>query len=436
MESLWYWLKHAPTQRQASPSPTPTGSRDHLATTTTSSTHDGLAAIDPENPPVSYEDYGKVVERFLADHGGPDTPAARAKVDLFLRASTFVRLPKDSRGRVSALSLFDLTMRKSVVLSMQVDLFRYDADGDGRLTLAELRSYLADTVALLPPLAPLCGVKPGGQMMEDMSAFLPTWLDMAVQKFAFHHARRGYVNIHDLTLPQGSIQVLDELHRLRDLTGTDEASMRRLVENWFSVEKSTWLHSIFRDLDEDGDGLIRASEFERFPLFQLSPLFVERLFQEHASGRVAVVVSREDQDQDQDQDRRPTTTKMTASMRFSDVLDFLIAWEGRATAKGLQYFWPVFDQKNKGYLTQVDVYQFFRATAEMLREAGSGGEVKEEDVKDEIFDMVKPVHPWHITPKDLLDSQKATLVIGLLSDMNSFVSYEMLESQMAMDESS
>ena len=56
-------------------------------------------------------------------------------------------------------------------------------------------------------------------------------------------------------------------------------------------------------------------------------------------------------------------------------------------------------------------------------------------MKDEIFDMVKPKDPFRITLHDLFASQKATLVIGMLSDVNSFLNYEMRESQMGAEAS-
>ena len=47
-----------------------------------------------------------------------------------------------------------------------------------------------------------------------------------------------------------------------------------------------------------------------------------------------------------------------------------------------------------------------------------------EDVKDEIFDMVKPDHPLKITLADLTRSGQGDTVISILTDLNGFWSYE------------
>ena len=215
-------------------------------------------------------------------------------------------------------------------------------------------------------------------MAEDLSSFVPTWLDMSVLKFAFYHARNGRLPIRDLLVSP----VTSELHLLRELGGADEASMRRLVENWFSVQKSRWLYSMFDDLDVDRDGLLSREEFARLPVCRLSPLFASRLFQEHATGR-----------------------RRGAYMTFRDFLTFLIAWEGRMTPRALAYFWPVLDLGCKGYLTQADVYQLFKSVCETIREANPDADYRVEDVKDEIFDMVKPRDPLRITLQDVVASK-------------------------------
>ena len=46
------------------------------------------------------------------------------------------------------------------------------------------------------------------------------------------------------------------------------------------------------------------------------------------------------------------------------------------------------------------------------------------DVKDEIFDMVKPKDPLHITLQDLIDSGQGETVTNILIDLNGFWTYE------------
>jgi hypothetical protein len=47
-----------------------------------------------------------------------------------------------------------------------------------------------------------------------------------------------------------------------------------------------------------------------------------------------------------------------------------------------------------------------------------------EDVKDEIFDMVKPQFPLIITLQDLITSGQGGTVVSLLTDLHGFWLYE------------
>ena len=47
-----------------------------------------------------------------------------------------------------------------------------------------------------------------------------------------------------------------------------------------------------------------------------------------------------------------------------------------------------------------------------------------EDVKDEIFDMVRPKDPYKITLQDLINSGQGDTVISILIDLNGFWTYE------------
>lgn len=47
-----------------------------------------------------------------------------------------------------------------------------------------------------------------------------------------------------------------------------------------------------------------------------------------------------------------------------------------------------------------------------------------EDIKDEIFDMVKPKSVQKITLQDLIDSAQGETVVNILIDLNGFWTYE------------
>lgn len=52
-----------------------------------------------------------------------------------------------------------------------------------------------------------------------------------------------------------------------------------------------------------------------------------------------------------------------------------------------------------------------------------------EDIKDEIFDMIKPEDPMKITLKDIINSKMGHVLVNILIDINGFWSYEFRESQ-------
>lgn len=51
-----------------------------------------------------------------------------------------------------------------------------------------------------------------------------------------------------------------------------------------------------------------------------------------------------------------------------------------------------------------------------------------EDIKDEIFDMVKPEDPAKITLKDIIRCRLGHIFMNILIDVNGFWSYEFRET--------
>ena len=72
-----------------------------------------------------------------------------------------------------------------------------------------------------------------------------------------------------------------------------------------------------------------------------------------------------------------------------------------------------------GGLTAFDVCYFFRAVVEKFDEFGEEANCTVEDVKDEIFDMVKPMDRTLITLRDLENCKVGDTVVGMLTDMHA-----------------
>ena len=59
--------------------------------------------------------------------------------------------------------------------------------------------------------------------------------------------------------------------------------------------------------------------------------------------------------------------------------------------------------------------------------------VNAEDVKDEIFDMVKPLKPTEISLQDLISCGVGDTIMSMLTDMNGFWAYDNREELMLHD---
>jgi Ca2+-binding EF-hand superfamily protein len=110
-------------------------------------------------------------------------------------------------------------------------------------------------------------------------------------------------------------------------------------------------------------------------------------------------------------------------MDYKTYLDFVLAMENRKDPQAVQYFFRILDVRQQGYIDGFSINYFFR---EILKDMEKHNQepVKFEDVKDEIFDMVRPKDPTRITLKDLISSGHGDTVISILIDLNGFWTYE------------
>jgi len=114
-------------------------------------------------------------------------------------------------------------------------------------------------------------------------------------------------------------------------------------------------------------------------------------------------------------------------MDYKSFLDFVLAMENKKTKEGLSYLFRLLDVKRVGYLDSFAISYFFRDIIQILRDNGFEA-ASLEDVKDEIFDMVKPKDPLRITLEDLIVSKCGGTVVEMLIDINGFWAYDHRES--------
>jgi Ca2+-binding EF-hand superfamily protein len=218
--------------------------------------------------------------------------------------------------------------------------------------------------------------------------------------------------------------------------------------NWFSAETSLSVYSTYLSLDVDRNGLLSKQELLAYNGIisyngvikgnkcKLTKTFVDQMYQElpmFLISDTSMGGSREDISDNSDREDRGGERGSSHQMDYKRFLDFVLAMENKKTFEGMKYFFRLLDINKCGYLDSFTLSYFFRDIQAIL--ADNGFEVaRYEDVRDEIFDMVKPKHPTRITMDDLMACGCGDVVIENLIDINRFWEYEHREQLVWDDE--
>lgn len=324
---------------------------------------------------INYEDFLKV-----AAEAGP-------KCKSYLTPSVFAKLQvKEPHGRISIMALFNYVMRKVWLHQTRIGLSLYDVTGQGYLRESDLENYILE---LIPTLPQLDGLE---------KSFHSFYVCTAVRKFLFFldPLHTGRVRIQDIL----ACSFLDDLLELRD-----EDLPKDLQEaNWFSAPSALRVYGQYLNLDRDHNGMLNKEELQGYGTGTLTPVFLERVFQECLT--------------------------YDGEMDYKTYLDFVLALENRHEPQSLHYLFRILDINNQSYLDTFCLNYFFRAIQEQMSVHGQEP-VNFEDVKDEIFDMVKPQDPTKITLQDLLNCGQGDTMVSILIDLNGFWTYENREAMAA-----
>lgn len=326
----------------------------------------------PEEQLISYADYKRVTE--LA---GP-------KLQPYFTANIFARLQQDDPcGRVSIMSLFNYVMRKVWLQQTRVGLSLYDATGQGYLREADLESYIAD---LLPTLPQLEGLE---------TSFHSFYICTAVRKFLYFldTLRAGRVRILDVLV----CSFLDDLLELRD----EDLSKELQEQNWFSAPSALRVYGQYLNLDRDHNGMLSISELANYGSGTLTQPFLERVFQ--------------------------TCLTYGGEMDYKTYLDLVLTLENRSEPQALSFLFRILDLNEQGFLDAFTLNYFFRAIQDQMRAHGAAP-VSFQDVKDELFDMVRSSDPERITLEDLYACGQGDTFVSILIEFHRFWTYENREA--------
>ncbi|XP_046384216.1 serine/threonine-protein phosphatase 2A regulatory subunit B'' subunit gamma-like [Ischnura elegans] len=332
-------------------------------------THHSPPIIAGEEKMINYDDFLKVIS------------LACPNVKLYLSPIVFGKLLKrDPYGRVSIADLFQYVMRKVWLNQSRIGLSLYDLTGQGYLREHDLGSYILDM-----------GLSPVMALEKSFHSFYQC---TAVRKFFFFldPLCKGRVRIQDI-LASG---FLDEISELRG-----DVMPKNLLANWFSAPSALRVYGQYLNLDRDHNGMLNRKELADYGTGMLTQVFLERVFQE--------------------------CNTYGGEMDYKTYLDFVLALENRQEPQALHYLFRILDINGKGYLDTFCLNYFFRGIQEQMALHGQE-EVSFENIKDEIFDMVKPADPTKITLQDLLNCGQGDTIVSLLIDLNGFWSHENREA--------
>jgi serine/threonine-protein phosphatase 2A regulatory subunit B'' len=287
-------------------------------------------------------------------------------------------------------------VRKVSLTQLRISLTCYDEVGKGYLREQDLENYIFEQI---PSLSQLSNLE---------ADFHPYYVFTAVRKFMFFldPLHKGKINIKDVV----ACPILREFNELRQAQSPEVES----DHDWFTYRAALKIYLTYLNLDTDHNGMLSKEEFGEYNNGALTPVFVDRLFEEYRMYRSEATRHME--------------------MDYKTFLDFVLAMNHKESPQSLAYFWKILDVDHKGYITLHTLNFFFKAVVQRMQQHEPNNQVRVEDVTNEIFDMVRPTHPYRITLQDLIRSEVGHTVVSILTDVNGFWQYDNRESLIAQDD--
>ncbi|KAL7608036.1 hypothetical protein Lser_V15G10524 [Lactuca serriola] len=337
---------------------------------------------------VNYEDFCQIASLCTEQIG--------SKCYRFFSPSNFMKFGKDESGRIPILPFYLYVMRTVSLTQARIDMSELDEDSDGFLQPYEMEAYIR---GLIPNLAQLCDMP---------TEFVQMYCHIAAHKFFFFcdPSRRGKACIKKILL-SNCLQELMELHQ------ESEEGDAENTENWFSLASAQRICDAFLDLDKDGNSTLSKEELQGYADGTLTDIFIERAFDEHVHHGKTVIGN-------------------PWEMDFESFLDFVLALDNKDTPEGLTYLFKCLDLHGRGFLTAADIHILFRDVREKWIQVGNY-ELCTEDIRDEIWDMVKPVDPLRITLSDLIACKQGGSIASMLIDVRGFWAHDNRENLLQED---
>ncbi|KAG6488435.1 hypothetical protein ZIOFF_049678 [Zingiber officinale] len=381
---------------------------------------------------MNYEDFCHIAS-LCTEQIGP-------KCRKFFSPSNFMKFEKDESGRIAILPFYLYVMRTVSLTQARIDMSELDEDSDGFLQPHEMEAYIR---GLIPNLA---------QLRDMPGAFIQMYCRIAARKFFFFcdpHRRGFLLELLKIMHKEGAAEQLSPRahgtssvnHRIDarmiclpwpyvwfarillpyalrsgnpSFESEEEVPDTEQAENWFSLTSAQRICDMFLALDKDKNGTLSKQELKEYAEGTLTEIFIERVFDEHVR-------------------RSKAGGGNTREMDFESFLDFVLGLENKDTPEGLTYLFKCLDLQGRGYLSTADMHTLFRDVHQKWIDGGNY-ELCIEDVRDEIWDMVKPVDPLRITLADLLACKQGGTVASMLVDVRGFWAHDNRENLLQEEE--
>lgn len=324
---------------------------------------------------INYKDFRKVGDKF-------DPLFSK-----FFKACTFLRFDKDKYGRIEILAFFHYVVRKTNIEENKISLGMSDLYCEGFLTDKDLEAFIKDEIRQF-------------YFYDDISEDIKEYyLLVAQRKFFFFldPKRTGKIYINDII----TSTILTEFNEMKDknANNNNNTASTESANNWFSLSNFWRIYKKYIDLDKDKNGMLSKEELIKFSP-GLTMIFIERIFEEYQ--------------------------KYENAIDFKQFIDFVLAIENRKHPASIQYIWRALDVYHKNAVDTFVVNMFYRHVVKKLINRAKG-EYKIDDIKDEIWDMIKPKSLHYFTLQDVLESPYSDTVLSLLIDAKSFYLHDQKE---------
>lgn len=319
---------------------------------------------------INYKDFVKV-----ADHFG-------SIIKPYFTATNFLKFDRDRYGRIDVMSFFHFLVNKTTAQENKIMLSYHDVYSLGFLTDKDLENYIKEEFKTFYFY---------NDISEDLKEY---YLLVAQRKFFFYldPKRTGKILIKDIV----SSPILKEFLEMKERSVQAENNN---LNNWFSNTSFFKIYRKYIDLDRDRNGMLSKEELIRYGP-GLTMIFIERIFEEYQ--------------------------KYENAIDFKQFIDFCLAMENKKSQPAIQYFWRALDIYHKNYIDTFVINLFFRQIVKKLTNRNKL-EYKVDDIKDEIWDMVKPKNEKFITLEDVLASSHFELILPLLFDAKAFLHHDQKE---------